>query len=150
MQGRYEQATEHFQQALRLACATGQQANELDVLFGLGLMQGRAEHATDNYQYVLRLARAAGLRVAEQAALNGLGSIHRIQGRYQQATEHYQQLLDVAHETGAATGSRSLATRLDILASLGVEHTEDEETNVAAIRARLANLDYDKTTAPKE
>ena len=38
-QGRYEQATEHYQQALRLARATGHRPGELQALNGLGHLQ---------------------------------------------------------------------------------------------------------------
>jgi tetratricopeptide (TPR) repeat protein len=94
--GHYPDAETLHQQALTTACATGNQAAEIEALNGLGhihRLQGRHTPATNHYQQALQLARTTGQRAAELDALASLGHIHRLQGRYEQATNHYQQAL---------------------------------------------------------
>jgi tetratricopeptide (TPR) repeat protein len=107
LQGRYEQATQRHQQALRIARAAGYRPGELNALHGLGfvhLLQGRYEQAADHFGQALRIARATGHRPGELNALHGLGQIHWLQGRYEQAADHFGQALRIARATGHRPG----------------------------------------------
>jgi DNA-binding SARP family transcriptional activator/tetratricopeptide (TPR) repeat protein len=107
LQGRHEQATDHFHLALRLARATSHREAEIEALIGIGYIhrvQGRCELAADHYQEALRLARTTGHRTGELDALAGLGRIHLAQGRYEQAASHYQRALQLARGNGHHTG----------------------------------------------
>jgi tetratricopeptide (TPR) repeat protein len=119
LQGRHEQALQHFVHALDLARAAGDRTRELEALRGLGMVhrrQGRHDEALDDFGQALATARAAGNRQAELNALNGLGDIHRRQGRYWQALEHFTQAL------GAATTMDHGTAELNALNGLGDVH----------------------------
>ena len=98
---RHTQATDHFEQALRIARATGHHPVELDALSGLGQiewMQGRYGPATDHFERALRVARATDHRPGELDALIGLGHIRLMQGAYAEATDDFEQMLKIARE----------------------------------------------------
>ncbi|MGH3673724.1 MAG: tetratricopeptide repeat protein, partial [Pseudonocardiaceae bacterium] len=102
-QGRYQQATEHHQQALAICRKTGDRIGEALALNGLGFVhwqQGRYQQATEHYEKALMIGRETGSRSGEATALNGLGFVHGRQGRYQQATEHHQQALTICRDIG--------------------------------------------------
>jgi tetratricopeptide (TPR) repeat protein/transcriptional regulator with XRE-family HTH domain len=114
-QGRYEQAADHYQQALRIARATGNRSGELYALTGLGdidVMQGRYGQAVDHYEQALRIARATGHRPAELNALAGLGDVHRFQGRIGQAVDHFEEALRIARAIGDRSGEMTALTGL--------------------------------------
>jgi tetratricopeptide (TPR) repeat protein/transcriptional regulator with XRE-family HTH domain len=174
MQGRYEQATDHLTQALRLAHATGNRPGELNTLSGLGeihRMQGRHQQASDHYQRLLDLARQTGDRNYEFEASQGLGRLQHGTGHPEAALTYHDNALALATELGQpadqvrahdglAHAHRALHQyerarthwqyALDILTRLGIDHTDEEETTVAAIRTHLANLDHEERAGPKE
>jgi DNA-binding SARP family transcriptional activator/tetratricopeptide (TPR) repeat protein len=162
LQGRPEQAAEHYEQALRIARAARHSAGELTALTGLGhvhRMRGRHHQAVDHYRQLLGLAREAGDRNFEYEARQGLGREAYATGDPTAAVAHHSQALALAQELGQpvdqarandglAYAHRALGqdeharTRwrlaLDLLTSLGIDHTDDEEATATAIRAQLA------------
>jgi tetratricopeptide (TPR) repeat protein len=160
-QGRYQPATDHYQQALRLARATGSHLGELNALVGLGHIhrrQGRYQQATDHYLQLLTVAQESSVRTWQYEAQQGLGRLRLATGDPDAAIAHHEQALTLAGELnqpddqarahdGLAHARRALhqhaqARRhwrhaLDILTSLGIEHTDDEEATTTAIRAHL-------------
>jgi tetratricopeptide (TPR) repeat protein len=103
LQGRHEQATDHFGQALRLARGTGHQAAEGQALAGIGIvhqMQGRYEQAIDHLGQAVRLARVVGDQAVQLDALIGLGQINVTQGRYEAGNDRYQEATQLARAAG--------------------------------------------------
>jgi DNA-binding SARP family transcriptional activator/tetratricopeptide (TPR) repeat protein len=165
MQGRYEPATDHYQQALQLAGSTGHCNGELSALAGLGkifAVQGLYQQATGHYQRLLDLAHETGDHNMQFEARQGLGRLENATGHPDDALTHHTQALALASELGQpddqarahdglAQAHRALhqdelarthwRQALDILTRLGIDHTEDEEANVATIRAHLDQLD---------
>jgi tetratricopeptide (TPR) repeat protein len=165
MQGRYRQAADHYQQALRIARTTGNRPGELDALTGLGhihLRQGRHAQAADHYQQLLDLAQESSDRNFEFEAWQGLGRLSHATGHPDAAIAHHERALTLAGELsqpddqarahdGLAHAHHTRAQHeqarqhwqqaLNLLTDLGIDHTDDEETTTAAIRARLAGLD---------
>jgi DNA-binding SARP family transcriptional activator/tetratricopeptide (TPR) repeat protein/DNA-binding XRE family transcriptional regulator len=173
LEGRHEQATDHYHQALRLARAAGNRNIEQAALIGLGhihRVQGRYQQATDHYQRLLNLAYQSGDRNYEIEARQGLGRLQHATAHPDAALIHHRQALALAAELGQpgdqARAHDGLAhahhalhqfqqarthwqRALDILTRHGINHTDEEETNVAAIRTRLANLGH-HDSAPNE
>jgi DNA-binding SARP family transcriptional activator/Flp pilus assembly protein TadD len=163
-QGSYQQAADQYRRALQLARTTGHRAGELDALYGLGHIhrrQGRYQQAADHYQQLLTIAQESGVRNWQFEARQGIG-------RLQLATDHPDAAI-ASHELALALAgelnqpddqarahdglahahyrlnqyeqaNRHWHHAVDILTSLGIDHTEDEETTTAAIRAHLAAL----------
>jgi tetratricopeptide (TPR) repeat protein/transcriptional regulator with XRE-family HTH domain len=162
--GRHGPAIDHYQRALRLARATGSRTGELQALAGLGQVhrrQGRYHQAIDYYQCLLDLANQSGNLNFQFEAWQGLGRVQHHMGRPDAALAHHQRALALATELGQpddqARAHNGLAhvhhaqqhheqarthwqQALDILTRLGVDHTDEEETTLAAIRTHLANL----------
>jgi tetratricopeptide (TPR) repeat protein/transcriptional regulator with XRE-family HTH domain len=171
-QGRYGPAADHYQQVLQLARVAGHRPGELYALAGLGnvhLRQGRYGQATDHFQRLLCLAKEGGERRNEFEAWQGLGRLQHATGHPDAALTHHERALALAAELGQpddqARARDGLAhayhalhqqeqartywqEALDILTRIGVDHTDDEETTVAAIRSHLANLGHRKTASP--
>jgi DNA-binding SARP family transcriptional activator/tetratricopeptide (TPR) repeat protein len=165
MQGQHERATDHCQQALRLARATGHPEAEQAALSGLSnayRMQGRYDQATDSSQRLFDLAHQSGNRNWQFEAWQGLGRLQHATGHPEVALTHHEHALVLATELdqpldqarahdGLAHAHHALHQpqqarihwqhALDILIRVGIDHTDEEETTVAAIRARLADLD---------
>jgi tetratricopeptide (TPR) repeat protein/DNA-binding SARP family transcriptional activator len=162
VQGRFEQATDVYRQALQLARATGHREAEQNALAGLGdidRVQGRYDQATEHYQRLLDLSHQSGNRNWQFEAKLGLGRVHHATGHPDLAVDEHDQALALATELaqpedeirahdGLAHAHDALQQTeharahwqraLEMLTQLGLEHTEDEETTVAAIRAHLA------------
>jgi DNA-binding SARP family transcriptional activator/tetratricopeptide (TPR) repeat protein len=163
-QGRYERAGTYFRQALRIARNIGNRHGELQALIGLGdihLQQHRHKQASDHFHQLLNLAQECGDRNYEFEAWQGLGRLQYATGQPATAINHHDQALAMAGELGQpadqARAHDGLANAydalnqherarhhwqraLDILLCLGVDHTDDEEATVAAIRAHLERL----------
>ncbi|MBO0869703.1 MAG: tetratricopeptide repeat protein [Micromonosporaceae bacterium] len=162
LQGRYEEATDHFQQALQLARDANHRHVEQTALTGLGhihRLQGRYQLAIDDYQRLLDLARQSGSRNWQFEARQGLGRLQLASGYPDIALTHHQRALTLATELGQtqdqARAHDGLAHAhhalhqpeqarthwqhaLDILTRQGIDHTDEEETTITAIRAHLA------------
>ncbi|GIH02206.1 SARP family transcriptional regulator [Rhizocola hellebori] len=163
MTGSYEQASVHYRQALQIAQDLRDTLGELQTLNALGTlhrMLGHHGEAARHYQQTLDRARDLDNSNWQFEALQGLGRLRHLTGQHELALTHHQQALQLAtnlaqptdqsraHD-GLAHAYRALDEHdqarhhwqcaLDILARLGTEHTE--ETNVASIRANLAEID---------
>jgi DNA-binding SARP family transcriptional activator len=128
-QGRYEQATDHLQQALILYRQTADQAGEARALGNLGgveLWHGRLQQAAGHYQQALVLFRATGDRTGEAIALGNLGHLDTAQGRYDRAADHLQQAVALCRETGYQTGEAQA------LGNLGNVHARQGRYSEAA------------------
>lgn len=159
-QGRCTQATGLFEQALRVASAAGHRPGELDALAGLiHRLRGRYAQAIVHYRRLLDLARETGNRNWQFEAHQGLGRLRYATGDRPGALAHHDQALALAGELGQpvdqarahgglaraheALGRRQQARghwqhALTILAGVGIDETDDEETTTAAIRTHLA------------
>jgi DNA-binding SARP family transcriptional activator/Tfp pilus assembly protein PilF len=158
---RHEQAIDDYQQALQLARAIGNCNIELAALTGLGLVhrvRHQYEEATDDYRQLLVRADESGGRNWQFEAWQGLGRIHLAAGQPEVALTHHTQALALASELdqprdqarahdGLGHAHQALRQQqaarthwqqaLDILTRLGSDHTDDPETNIAAIRSHL-------------
>jgi DNA-binding SARP family transcriptional activator/Flp pilus assembly protein TadD len=163
--GRYAQAIDHYRQALRLAGGSGDRVGEMHALTGLCHVyrgQGQYARAADHYQQLLALAEDTGDPNYEFEARQGLGRLQHAIGDPEAAVTHHTRALVLAEDLGQpddqarahdglghahhALGQLERARAhwqraLEILCHLGVEHTEEAETSVVAIRAHLAAID---------
>jgi DNA-binding SARP family transcriptional activator/Tfp pilus assembly protein PilF len=117
-QGRYQQATGHFEQALARYQETGDQAGQARALNYLGLVhcqQGRYQEGTSKLEQALALFHAAGDRTGEAYALSNLGVIERRQGLFEPATDHQRQALALFREIDDRHGQATILDRLGLL-----------------------------------
>jgi tetratricopeptide (TPR) repeat protein len=134
-QGRYEQAAEHYQEALPLFRETGDRVGEARTLTHLGLVnwrQGRYQQAAERHKQALTRYRETGTRVGEANALSNLGLVSWRQGRYGEAAEVHRQALILYRETGHRFGEANA------LANLGVVHLRQGRYEQAADDLRQA------------
>ena len=116
-QGRYQDATGHYQQALALFGQAGDTQGVARAGCGLGIIHrllGRYPQAADHLQQALDLYRAQGDRAGTVRPLGNLGIVAMAQGRYPQAADHLQQAVDLARQAG------NLDEMADMLSELGV------------------------------
>jgi tetratricopeptide (TPR) repeat protein/transcriptional regulator with XRE-family HTH domain len=100
-QGRYQQATACFEQALALARDTGDRFAQARALAGLAIVrerQGRFQEAIDCYQQALVLFRELGSQPGEVRQLGNLSGAYLRQGQYERAMDHARQVLVLARE----------------------------------------------------
>ncbi|MGW0192734.1 ATP-binding protein [Nonomuraea sp. NPDC003201] len=164
-QGAHGPATGYFTLALGLARGTGHRLGELDSLNGLGHLhrfQGRYEEAYDCYEQALRLACEIGNSNWQFEALHGMGRLQHARGQAGQALDCHRQALDLASDlhqpsdqarahdglahAHAALGRPDHARRhwseaLTIMATLGIDRTEETGVDAESIRAHLASAD---------
>ncbi|GAA4475397.1 BTAD domain-containing putative transcriptional regulator [Phytohabitans houttuyneae] len=164
LQGRYTLAVEHYEHVLRIARAAGQRRSELNALTGLGDIHRRRgchQQADAYYQELLALARDSGDRNFEFEAWHGLGRLRHATGQPDAAIAYHGRALALCRELGqpadqarAHDGLASAHSALNlheqarrhwedalaILTRLGVDHTDEEETTVPAIRGRLGQV----------
>src|SRR5215467_8197609 len=134
-QGRYEQAAEHYREALPLFRQAGDRGGEARALTHLGLVswrQGRYREAAEGHQQALILYRETGHRFGEANALSNLGLVSWRQGRYREAAEGHQQALILYRETGHRFGEANA------LANLGVVYLRQGRYEQAADDLRHA------------
>jgi DNA-binding SARP family transcriptional activator len=115
LQGRCEQATGQFQQALALYRDSGDEFGEARVLSNLGVVcrrQGRYQEATDYYRQARALFCETGHRQSEARALGNLGIVDERLGRYPQAIGHHQHSLALCREIGDRTAEAFALTNL--------------------------------------
>jgi DNA-binding SARP family transcriptional activator/Tfp pilus assembly protein PilF len=114
-QGRYEQAADHYRQAVALYREAGDRNGEARALGNLGALawrQGRYDQAADYYRQGLALFRETGDRVSEGRSLTNLGLVDGRQGRWQQAADAYQRALALQRETGDQAGEAQSVSNL--------------------------------------
>jgi tetratricopeptide (TPR) repeat protein len=100
-QSRYQQATDHLQQALALSRQIGDRGREADALANLAITcyaQGRYQEAITLYAQALDAYREAGDLHGEMKCLGNLGLTEERQGRYQQAARHHYHSLAIARK----------------------------------------------------
>lgn len=106
-QGRFEQASDHFEQALALYRQTGNQTGEARALSNLGFidfLRGRPRQAAEHLTQSLGLFREIGDQVGEARTLASLGYVDLRQGRYEQAADHLRQSLILCKDAGDRGG----------------------------------------------
>jgi tetratricopeptide (TPR) repeat protein len=100
-QSRYQQATDHLQQALALSRQAGDRGREADTPANLGVIcaaQGRHGEAITLYAQALDAYRQAGDLSGQMRCLHNLGNTEERQGSYQQAARHARQSLAIARK----------------------------------------------------
>jgi tetratricopeptide (TPR) repeat protein len=113
--GDYEQATEHFQQALVLSRLIGDQLSAARALTNLGMLyaaQGKYAKAADHLEPALTRFQTIGNSVGEAGTHNNLGLVYLRQGRYVQAEEHFEQTLAHSRKIGDRVGEAHALTNL--------------------------------------
>ncbi|MFD6888180.1 BTAD domain-containing putative transcriptional regulator [Streptomyces sp. NPDC059957] len=116
--GDYEQAAEHFRQALDLARGIGDQGLAASALAALGTVSTRRreyDRAHDQCAQSLALFRELGDRGGEARCLTDLGIVHERQGRYEDAHEHHRQSLLAYRETGSRIGETVVLNNIGLL-----------------------------------
>jgi DNA-binding SARP family transcriptional activator/Tfp pilus assembly protein PilF len=102
-QGRCQQATKYFQQALTRSRDAGNRLREGRALGNLGIasfMEGGYRQAAGYYQQALALCHETGDPLSEAIVLNNLSEIDWRQGRYHQAAKRSQQAVVLQREAG--------------------------------------------------
>jgi tetratricopeptide (TPR) repeat protein len=134
-QGRYEQAAEHYEEALLLFGQTGDRVGEARTLTHLGLVnwrQGRYEQASQRHRLALTRYRETGNRIGGANALTNLGLVLWRQGRYEEASEGHRQALVLYREAGHRFGEANA------LANLGAVYLGQGRYEQAADQLRQA------------
>jgi tetratricopeptide (TPR) repeat protein/transcriptional regulator with XRE-family HTH domain len=101
-QGRFMQASAHFEQALPRYREAGDRIGEARLLADLGFigfLQGR-DSAVGQMEQALDVFRNLKDPAGEARVLASLGSLHMRQGRYEQAADHLEQSAGLCQITG--------------------------------------------------
>jgi DNA-binding SARP family transcriptional activator/tetratricopeptide (TPR) repeat protein/DNA-binding XRE family transcriptional regulator len=104
--GRYQQATDHLQQALALFRVIGDRIGQARALNNLGVvsfLQGHYAQAYEWWQQSKAVHREEGDQAGEASLLGNLGLLDLRQGRYEQASGRLQQSLALARMIGKRT-----------------------------------------------
>jgi tetratricopeptide (TPR) repeat protein len=127
--GRFEEASNYFQQALVVFRELGDRAAQgkpLDGLGNLAVRQGRFEEASNYFQQALVVFRELGDRKAEGRNLNNLGTLASNQRRPGESRGYYQQALAIARTVGDRPAE---GTILGNLGDLAAEQGRPEEAS---------------------
>jgi tetratricopeptide (TPR) repeat protein len=141
-QGRYQDATEHYQEALALSGQAGDISGVARAGCGLGIvhrLQGRYPQAVSQLQQALELYRTQGDTAGAARPLGNLGIVAVRQGRYPQAAGHLQQAVDLARQAG------DLDQMADMLSELGAVALHQGQLRRAASLQRRARSVFRKT-----
>ncbi len=114
--GRFDEATDHLHQALRLFDQLDDLRGQGDAHMHLDLLfwgRGQTDEALDHAQQALRLYRAADHHEGQAVALNGIGYWHAAVGDSQAALDHCARALAINRKIG---NSRAEAQTSDSLA----------------------------------
>jgi tetratricopeptide (TPR) repeat protein len=101
--GRYDEALEHHETALRLHRDLGNRAGEGAARINLGVANadlGRLPAAVSHFEEAIPILAKAGDRAAEAVARGNLGYVYELSGRYDEALEQNDWQLRLARETG--------------------------------------------------
>jgi DNA-binding SARP family transcriptional activator/Tfp pilus assembly protein PilF len=122
-QSRYQQAVEHYSQALGLNRATGWlegQAAALGNLANVICRSGKLEQATDRYLEALALNRQIGWLEGQVVNLANLGMVCWEQGRLHEAAVHAAEALALHRRVGSRSGEAIVLSNLgEICHALG-------------------------------
>ncbi|MEU4270888.1 BTAD domain-containing putative transcriptional regulator [Streptomyces sp. NPDC026092] len=125
--GAYEQAAEHYRNALDLARETGDQGTAAAALHALGNVSRRRrefDQAHDHSAQALGLFRELGDRVGQARCLTDLGIVHGRRGAYEEAHEHHRQSLDAYREVGSRIGETVVQNNIGLLYRRQGRHDE--------------------------
>ncbi|NML48989.1 tetratricopeptide repeat protein [Streptomyces sp. R302] len=125
--GAYEQAAEHFRNALDLARETGDQGVAASALAALGTVATRRrayDRAHEHCAQALALFQELGDRGGEARCLTDLGIVHERQGRYEDAHEHHRKALHVYRETGSRIGETVVLNNIGLLCQQQARYDE--------------------------
>jgi DNA-binding SARP family transcriptional activator/tetratricopeptide (TPR) repeat protein len=106
-QGRYQQASGAYQEAVTLFRRGGDKTGESHALGNLGAVEqelGHYQQAAGQLRRALALCRETGDRSGEAHVLSHLGIIDLRRGRYQRAGGRFRQALALCRETGYQAG----------------------------------------------
>jgi tetratricopeptide (TPR) repeat protein len=121
--GRYQEAVEHQEHALRLARQLGDRAEIGRALTGLGILYwqlGRTEQTVDCGRRAVRLYRAAGDRLGQARVTGNLGTVHGLLGNYRASAEHHRRALRLFVDVGDPAGmSNELGSLAHVYQQLG-------------------------------
>ncbi len=141
-QGRYQDATGHYQRAQALFRQADDISGVARAGCGLGIvhrLQGRYPQAVSQLQQALDLYRAQGDSAGAVRPLGNLGIVAVRQGRYPQAAGHLQQAADLARQAG------DLDQMADMLSELGAVALHQGQLRRAASLQRRARSVFRKT-----
>ncbi|WKD35991.1 AfsR/SARP family transcriptional regulator [Streptomyces xanthophaeus] len=125
--GAYEQAADHYRNALDLAREIGDQSLAAAALQALGAVSRRRreyDQAHDHCARSLALFQELGDRSGEARCLTDLGIVHERQGRYEDAHEHHRQALHAYRETGSRIGETVVLNNIGLLYQRQGRHDE--------------------------
>jgi len=122
-QGRYQQASGHFEEALPLYREAGNPTGEARVLSNLGFvgfLQGHSSRAADHLQQSLDMFRDIGDHTGEARVLASLGFLDLRQGRYELAADRLWQSLSLCRDSRDQGGeARALGNLGEVELRLG-------------------------------
>ena len=101
--GRYDDAADHYRQAIEQSRAAGDPRGEARALGNIGMLYakwGNYDQAIDHYRQVVSVARAIGDRQLEATHLGWIGTELGRTGRYDEALAHLHQALSAHRELG--------------------------------------------------
>jgi tetratricopeptide (TPR) repeat protein/transcriptional regulator with XRE-family HTH domain len=121
--GRYQEAVQHQEHALRLARQLGDRAETGRALTGLGILYwqlGRTADTVDCGRQAVELYRAAGDRLGQARVTGNLGTVHGLLGDYRAAAEHHRRALRLFVDVGDPAGmSNELGSLAHVCQQLG-------------------------------
>ncbi|MEY9840240.1 tetratricopeptide repeat protein [Streptacidiphilus sp. EB103A] len=123
--GRLDQSSHHFDQALRLSRAQGDDSNEALAVGNLGLIhrrQGRLEESLALNREALDLQRRLGNTIGQSIALDNMGVTCRHLGRLDEALDHHRQALVLDREGNDRTGELITIDNLGLIHFLMGDH----------------------------
>ncbi|MEU7075163.1 BTAD domain-containing putative transcriptional regulator [Streptomyces narbonensis] len=125
--GAYEQAAEHYRQALDLARGIDDRGAEARARQNLGTLTTRRREYDEAHEHcaqALALFRELGDRGGEARCLTDLGIVHERRERYEDAHEHHRQALHVYRETGSRIGETIVLNNIGLLYQRQGRHEE--------------------------
>lgn len=144
-QGNYDQAIEHYQEALSKSREAGNRLREKDSIVGLGDVSWlRSEYAQgiDYYEQGLRICHEIGNYSAEGVIHNQLGLIYTELGNAEIARKHYEEGLKIEGDMGNMVESGVLTYNL---ASLLLQYQGEYSlaiANFASVRQQSEQLGH--------
>lgn len=144
VQGEYDTALRHYQQALTLAKRLGDQASEIDPLYNIARIyeeRGEYEAALSLYEQMHRIAQEIADPDGIASALQSIGTIFHARREYDAALVQYTQALQIREQLGDRKGVASLLHGLGNLYSLRGEYDAAlaQYTQALKIRKQLGD-----------
>ena len=105
--GRYNEALDAFNEALKLATAQGKEDKKAWALMSIGIVYwnlSQYQKALEYDQQALAIYRRTKDVKGEGSALGNIGIVHDLLGQYEKALEYYQQALAIQRKMGNVDG----------------------------------------------